>query len=286
MWRFNPIFKGIILLEDDLYVSPYFYSYTLSVLEKYQVDERVAGISLYKNETNGFIGLPFIPLNNGADVFAWQVVSSWGECWTFKMWNDFRTWLNNTKINWTNLDMPEIIKSWKNAWSKFFYAYLLESGKYFVFPYVSLTTNFNDTGTHGKENHAIVQVNLLYGKKNYILPDFDNLICYDVYCNPKNIATYLNLDEKELCIDLYGNRENIKNYRYLLSVKILPYKIIKSYSLSMKPIELNVINNIEGTGIYLYDTKTKISISRKNTNYELFKYYFSSFNRNFMYKYL
>ena len=35
-------FKAIILLEDDLFVSPYFYSYVLKTLEKYGDDNRIA----------------------------------------------------------------------------------------------------------------------------------------------------------------------------------------------------------------------------------------------------
>ena len=41
-------FKGIILLEDDLFVSPYFYSYAEQALDKYGNHEKVAQISLYK----------------------------------------------------------------------------------------------------------------------------------------------------------------------------------------------------------------------------------------------
>ena len=43
-------FKAIILLEDDLVVSPVFYSYVLQSLNVYSEEPRIAEISLYKNE--------------------------------------------------------------------------------------------------------------------------------------------------------------------------------------------------------------------------------------------
>ena len=69
-------FKGVILLEDDLYVSPDFYNYACISMNKYGDDENVAGIAFYSNEFNGFLGIPFHPLNNGSDCFAMQAVCS------------------------------------------------------------------------------------------------------------------------------------------------------------------------------------------------------------------
>ena len=37
---------GIILLEDDLFVSPYFYVYAIQAMNFYSSDENIAGISL------------------------------------------------------------------------------------------------------------------------------------------------------------------------------------------------------------------------------------------------
>lgn len=113
-------FKAIILLEDDLYVSPHFYSYTLKVLEAYGDDKRIAQISLYKNERNGYVGLPFVNIQNGADVFLMQDVSTWGECWTKSMWDSFKQWRDShTEKDILKIDMPYTIKRWTRAWSKY-----------------------------------------------------------------------------------------------------------------------------------------------------------------------
>ena len=82
-------FKSITILEDDLFVSPYFYQYVKQTVEKYGDNPNVAGISLYRNEFNGFNSLPLYFLNIGHDVFAYQSTSTWGETFTYDMWIPF-----------------------------------------------------------------------------------------------------------------------------------------------------------------------------------------------------
>lgn len=95
-------FKSIVLLEDDIVVSPYFYKYVKTAVEYYSSDKTVAQISLYRNEVNGFVHLPFEPRYSGADVFLMQDISTWGECWTEDMWNDFIEWYDQHDENYVN----------------------------------------------------------------------------------------------------------------------------------------------------------------------------------------
>ena len=48
--------------------------------------------------------------------------------------------------------------------------------------------------------------------------------------------------------------------------------------MSLKPIELNIINNIAGRGIFLYDTTVKCS--NKNTE-QIFNYFFTFISRKY-----
>ena len=43
-------FKAIILLEDDIFVSEFFYDYAVKVVNFYYEDSRIGGISLYQIE--------------------------------------------------------------------------------------------------------------------------------------------------------------------------------------------------------------------------------------------
>ncbi len=273
-------FKGVIILEDDLFVSPFFYHYCEECLEKYGDNEKVAGISLYSEETNGYVGLPFQPEQSGGDVFAWQTVCSWGELWNERMWNEFTEWLKKWDGDFGPIDMMNRIKGWERAWSKFFYAYLISNDKYFIYPYQSLTTNFNDAGgEHGGGDNGIVQVSLLQGKKNYQFEPFEDLVRYDVYCQNKGIPQWLNVDEDDITVDYYGLKDTYKGH-YILSPFQLPYEVVDSYALSMRPWELNIKYDIKGTGVYLYRRENVYSESKHNkeTPVYLSEYYLRGFN--------
>jgi len=281
-------FKAIILLEDDLFVSPYFYSYTEKVVDKYGEDNRIAEISLYKNESNGIIGVPFVNIQDGNDVFLMQDVSTWGQCWTENMWKSFVSWRDtHTEEDIQNVDMPERIKKWTRAWSKYFNAYVADTGKHVLFPNISLTTNFSDAGEHGGDNNSIVQVNLLQNDFDYRLNDLDKLVKYDIFANNELIYDWLGITCEELSLDLYGMRKSHNNKRYILSCLKLPYQVSKSFALNMRPIELNIKFNIEGNGIFLYDTTIPNKKWRKKEySKELTPYFLQGFNLKLLIKYM
>lgn len=280
-------FKGVILLEDDIYVSPDFYNYTLAAIEKYCDEEKIAGISLYNEERNGYIGLPFQPLNNGYDVYAWQTISSWGEAWTDTMWGNFRKWLLEWDEDFDSIPMPSVIKTWSKAWSKYYYAYIISKDLYYLFPYCSLSTNFNDVGGENGGGGSLVQVSLQNGCRDYNMPDFTALVKYDVFQQNIELYDVLGLDKKDVCLDLYGmTYGEIKPKRYVLSVKMMDFEIVRSYSLSLRPIELNVINAIDGKGIYLYDTSRKSAKSKGQYSDNFIAYYIKGFNIKLILRYI
>ena len=276
-------FKGIILLEDDLYVSKEFYNYTIKADEAYGCCDSIASISLYNNEMNGYCWLPLVRLKNNSDVFADQSVSTWGEAWNRRMWRDFRTWLASTNIPWDDIDMPLQIKQWTRAWSKFFNAYLVLNNKYSIFPYTSLTTNFSDAGEHGNANNTIVQVSLQQNRMDYRMLPFDLLVKYDIYSNNMDIPSYLGLSADDVCVDMYGVRPNSLRKRYYLTVRRLPYKVVRSFGLYMRPQELNIFEDIPGDDIYLYDTHEKCQRPRKKDGVtQRMLYYLHGFSYKYM----
>lgn len=275
-------FKGIILLEDDIYVSKDFYNYTNQMEKAYGDDDNICSIALYSNEMNGYCWLPLVRLRNESDVFADQAVSTWGEYWNERMWKGFREWLAKTDIPWTDIDMPHQIKEWTKAWSKFFDAYMVLEDRWSIFPYTSLTTNFSDAGEHGDANNTIVQVSLQQGHKTYQTLPFEKLVKYDIYSNNIGLADALNIPLEDICLDLYGVRPNEHNRRYYLSVKKLPFKVVKSFGLYMRPHELNVIEQIPGNDIFLYDT----TISDKAPNGGSFTNRMLYYQHGFNWKYI
>jgi len=70
-------YGAVILLEDDLYVSPQFYQFSLQSLAFYDDDPLIKGISLYNHRANVHAdNLPFIPVEDGNDVYFMQMPAS------------------------------------------------------------------------------------------------------------------------------------------------------------------------------------------------------------------
>ena len=278
-------FKAVIILEDDLYVSTQYYNYVLKALDVYGDNKNIAQIALYRNEMNGYVGLPYEPLQSGYDVLKIQATCSWGECWNKRMWQEFKKALPEiTDDRIQKCDMPRQIKGWTRAWSKYFYTFIIENNKYVLYPNVSHTTNFNDAGGEHGSSGTFVQASLLQNPIDYRMPEEAKLTTYDVYYNNKSIYKSIGIDEDELCLDLYGFNDNIKGKRYILSSKYLSYGIVKSFGIEMRPLEMNIFQNIEGKGIFLYDTTISAQPKGKGYSKYLIDYFLKGFNFNLMTK--
>ena len=276
-------FKGVILLEDDIFVSEYFYEYTRKAVEYYYDDDRIGGISLYRNEMGGTI--PVALPQDGNDVFLRQSVASWGECWTDKMWAGFKQWFDSpANQDLTPVDMPDFIKGWKKAWSKFYMAYQVVKDKYFIFPSVSLTTCFSEAGEHGFDS-TIGQVTLLSGPKEFRFVPFEDMTRYDIYGTDSRVYDWIKIPEEELLVSFRGARPNNLKKRYILSPYNYPYGVVKSFGLNLFPIELNVRYELAGSGLFLYDTAIAAK-SKKNPPISIAYYYLKNFNIRLMARYV
>lgn len=85
-------FGAIILLEDDLVVSPMLYCYAASALAFYADDPHIAGISLNALWFHGITHAPFTPYLDDGDVFFMQVAWFQGQAYTQQQWAAFRQW--------------------------------------------------------------------------------------------------------------------------------------------------------------------------------------------------
>jgi hypothetical protein len=287
-------FDAIVVLEDDIVVSPNFYTYTKQTVEKYSFCQNIAGISLYGFSINYQIGLPFQPVKEEHDVYFMNCAMSWGEVWMRDSWKKFYEWYLSHQDFPMMKHLPRSICLWnQKSWLKYHTRYCIEENKYFVHPYTSLCTNFGDAGEHSDgTSNTIYQVPLQCGeKKSFILPDFGSrAVYYDGFFENIDLYKCLGYTLDELCLDLQGEWNNRLNKRYWLTTEIRDYRIIKSFALNYRPIELNIINNDNGNQIFLYDT----TIIEKNTNKKnrkpfLYKYHLSNmfhFVRRYGYVYI
>ncbi|MFB9110944.1 glycosyltransferase [Flavobacterium gyeonganense] len=263
------VYDSIIMLEDDIYVSPKYYSYSFNSLAFYGDKDYIGGISLYKHEKNPNNNRPFQPLHNNFDVFFLQFAQSWGQCWSKSMWLDFMKWYEN-RLEWNKderVDLPAFVLGWpESSWLKYYIKYLSETNKYFVYPYFSFSTNFHDVGTHNNDDvNNSCQVHLdMFSKNMDRFPKIHEAICYDGFFELQNIQNYISISdlkwENDVCVDLYATKKNLKNNKYWLTTASLQYKIVESYGLNLRPHDANVIAQNQGNQIFLYD----ISISQNN----------------------
>lgn len=253
---------AVIILEDDLYVSPGFYYYTIQAFDFYRDDKKLGGLSLFSHSYNETAQLPFVPLIDDSDVFFMQIASSWGQCWSKEQWGDFKQWYEEQKDELFDLctGIPINVADWPTtSWKKYFMKYLIDKEKYFVYPRFSLTTNFGDPGVHFHKKLYFQHVPLLATNRNF---NFKNLqYSHSVYdANCEIIPRCLNLLQSDLnkydyTVDLYGVKSiyQIKT-RFVLTSRYCT-EHIKSYAMELKPIEYNIIRNIQGNEISLALTR-------------------------------
>ena len=278
-------YDALVILEDDLIVSPGYYSYTKQCVKRYKDSMCIAGISLYGFEINYQNQRPFIPIHDGNDVYFMNCAMSWGQVWLKKQWAQFMEWYSCNQVFEKNVNIPVSLFRWgEKSWLKFHTRYCIEENKYFVFPYISYTTNFSEVGVnhsfHNNGNPTLYQVVINEGDAiNLRLPELsESFVKYDGFFENKNIAKALGLDSEELCVDLNGEKANALNKKYYLTKKKLDYKIIRSFGLLLRPIEENIFKKIEGFDIYLYDTSLVAkNNSKKDLNEVLYAFKINNF---------
>lgn len=270
-------YEALIVLEDDITVAPSFFLYTQACLNQYGHDEHIAGISLYSFNINYQNELPFLPVKSEWDVYLMNCAQSWGEVWTRRQWQAFKSWYDRHSDHFNDPSLPQCLNDWPDSsWLKFHTRYCIEQDLYFVYPYFSLTTNNADTGVNQKFKDSLYQTCMLTGlQREFRLPAFEQAnIRYDGFFNPKFLAAPMNLDDKELTIDLYGNKPLANAKRYLLSTRPLPYHVIRCFSMQLKPMEMNIIAHREGNGIWLFDTTQAAPAPKDYDGYALFYHYY------------
>lgn len=251
-------YSSVIFLEDDLLVSPVFYHYAAQSLEYYKNDFRIAGISLYRYALNGYTHRPFEPLADGSDIFFMQLASIMGQAWSRSQWTEFQSWrVANSIIEaktseilhdmWSHFDADDYFPILTN--------YLVSTGRYYVFPRISLTTGFGDAGTHFASETSYFQVPVQRDQSSFRLQALEtSYALYDSFMeiapeSIKQLASELrNIDFE---VDLYATKES----RHLKAGHVITTRAckdaLKTFALSMQPPEANVIFNVQGTGINL-----------------------------------
>lgn len=269
-------FDTLIVLEDDITVAPAFYLFAKACVAAYGDDPLVAGISLYHFPINYETRLPFTPVRSSADVYLMQCAQSWGEVWTRRQWQAFRQWYDNQQGQFPPDDrVPHELFTWpESSWLRFHTRYCIERQLFFVYPYVSLSTNNQDCGVNARDSTTLYQAVMNQGRTaDFRLPQTaDIAIRYDAFFEPLFLADSLGVKENDLTVDL--NAQKTTHRRYLLTLKALPYAVTASFALREKPMEMNVINHNDGADIFCYDTTRKATPPTPVDNAMRYQYFY------------
>ncbi|MDX2245913.1 MAG: glycosyltransferase family 2 protein [Bacteroidia bacterium] len=271
-------YGSVILLEDDLYVSPCFYRFSQEATNYYADDDRIAGIGLYTNQMNSYAGfLPFIPVEDGSDVFFFQAPCSWGQVWNDKKWRKFRDWYNEGPKISDQDRFPKPIKNWpESSWLKYHIKYVVEKDLYYVYPRISHSTNFGDSGVHFDKQVNMYQVNLQYRKKTYTFQTFDEaLAVYDIFYEilPSRLSQMVPaLAAYKYVVDIYGTK-NLGQYEeeYVLT-KTPAVKPVFSFGMQFRPFVMNIINQLPGKSLF-FAHKDQL-LSPNGSAFGAFRYYY------------
>lgn len=255
-------YGSIILLEDDLVVSPRYYAYASQTLAFYDGDTRIGGLSLNSLWFNGYTHQPFVPYLDDGDVFFLQVAWYQGQAYTAAQWAAFDAWRTTATWRVTAADkMHELFHSFPDDdWFPFKTKYLVNNGRYYVFPRESLTTNFGDRGTHFARSTSFFQVPLQSLRRHFRLQPFDEAVAvYDSFfeMQPDRLnrltSTFRDYDYE---VDLYGTK-SVANLRagYVLTSKRSRAPLF-SFGKAMWPLEANAVAAVPGQEIVFCPTDT------------------------------
>ena len=264
-------YGAVIILEDDLYVSPMFYKYVQNAHEQYKDNPKIAGVSLYTNHVSLFNNYKFTPEKGKYDNYFGQYIITWGESWTAEQWKKYKNWYlsTNDTLPRVNDRMPAEISTWDRSWGKFFISFMVEHDLYYIMPYTALSTNFSEQGEH-RPNEGYdtrYQVPLQTEEMEYRFAPFEEGIKYDAF-----FERMLGEDVKiegipatDICFDLQGTRISTLGKKYLLTCKKHDLPLVKTFGLRMRPIEANVLLNIPGDGINLYKIDKELELIDRKT---------------------
>ena len=111
-------YGAVIILEDDIAVSPWFYHYIDHAVPYYYGDEQIAGFALYSHQWNGYAKRFFEPVPHAADCYLGQYSVTWGQCWTDRQWMAFREWYGDgNRVLAANPSVPKEVTGWpETSW--------------------------------------------------------------------------------------------------------------------------------------------------------------------------
>jgi hypothetical protein len=249
---------SMVLLEDDLSVSPAYYGFASSALNAYGSDERIAGTCLYALSFNGFTQDPFLPIDDGSDVFFLALPYTQGLAFSAEQWAWFRGFdpAMPSKDNNRRLPMhPAFQRFPPDEWFPRLAEYVAASERYFCYPRSSLSTGWGDEGAHFDQASSWFQTPLKAAGGSFRLSNPEEaLAVYDSYFEilPERLRRLgAGSNDGEFEVDLYATKAPGVARHSLILTSRPARRALRTYGLRMYPPELNFVYGVAGTEVSL-----------------------------------
>ncbi|MBI4503090.1 MAG: glycosyltransferase family 2 protein [Gemmatimonadetes bacterium] len=250
-------FGSVVLLEDDVVVSPAFYQYASGALAFYADDDRIAGVSLYALWFNGYNHLPFVPLLDVSDIFFLQIPYTQGQAFTSGQWARYLAWraANDPKPARGDPLHPLLFQFGPEEWFPERVKFLGTTARYFVYPRESLSTGFGDPGTHFAHGSRWFQVPVQAFKMQHrFIPLDESPAVYDTFFEilPDRLRRLApSLPEAGFDVDLYASKPPGALRQDLVLSSRRSRAPLGSWGRVMWPQEANVAQEVPGDDIAL-----------------------------------
>ncbi len=246
--RLSQAFGSVIVLEDDLIVSPAFYAYASEAVEFYSPDERIASIALYSYQINEFCNYPFETIDDGWNTFFMKVPCSWGQVFIGARWTEFEALIKETGETIDGVALPKaVLHQWSPfSWKKLFFKYLVLKNKFVVYPNFSYSDHFGDNGTNFKNDPAYLSTGLSTNAGPFRFPVLgDTCNVYDSFMELDSEYLDQRTDDWSDCeMDIYGIKPlNIISKPLLLTSREVRQEV-RNIPASLSPIQANVMSTI------------------------------------------
>ena len=246
----------IILLEEDLVVSPRFHGYATQALAAVSDDDQIALVSLYAPWFHGYTQLPFLPIEDGADAYFAGVPFTQGMAFTLRQWEGLEPAFRPEAPMRRHPDLPEAFQHFgPDEWFPRAALYCVETGRSVVYPRVSLTTGWGEPGVHFRHSSAFFQVPLQRDRNEFRFHSIaDAGAIYDASfeLTPRALrALAPRLPQVDIAVDLYASKDRAQLRSPYVLTSRPSRRPIATFGKQMWPLEANVIHGVPGDEIAL-----------------------------------
>lgn len=249
--------EQLIFLEDDSFVGPEFFSYSMKIALNLQNNDELFAASLYSFDLCEFDSLRFSPVPTGEDVYLVRSATTWGIMLDRTKWTAFRAWhQENANSASGSRFIPKQVNEWPGtSWKKFLNRYISEKQLYFAYPTVSHLSHFADVGTHFSLTSSNYQVPMAWryerANERPVRMDPANLATYDEFWEFIPSAQLVDAIGFDFEFDLrrIKSREQYRKSHVITSRSTR--KAIRSFGRDFFSLESNVLHERPGSALHL-----------------------------------